>query len=99
VGYGDTLLNPLVPDDLKELLTDAGFAKVEVQTVEQEIAFPSVLDYVRFQLLRHRCRPYGVIVPRLIVRRPSRQSPQRPQIFLIPRCCKAAGSPSDSRHM
>ena len=39
------------PDELRELLTDAGFAKVEVQTVEQEIAFPSVLDYVRFQLL------------------------------------------------
>ncbi len=30
---------------------DAGFAEVEVQTVVLEIAFPSVLDYVRFQLL------------------------------------------------
>jgi len=39
------------PDELKELLMDAGFAEVEVQTVVQEIAFPSVLDYVRFQLL------------------------------------------------
>jgi len=32
-------------------LTSAGFSKVEVRTVEQQIAFPSVLDYVRFQLL------------------------------------------------
>jgi SAM-dependent methyltransferase len=39
------------PDELKELFIDAGFAGVEVQTVVQEIAFPSVLDYVRFQLL------------------------------------------------
>jgi ubiquinone/menaquinone biosynthesis C-methylase UbiE len=39
------------PDELRELLIDAGFAKVEVQTVVQQIAFPSVLDYVRFQLL------------------------------------------------
>ena len=30
---------------------DAGFAQVEVQTVVLEIAFPSVLDYVRVQLL------------------------------------------------
>ena len=30
---------------------EAGFAHVEVQTVVQQIAFPSVLDYVRFQLL------------------------------------------------
>ena len=39
------------PDELQELLIDAGFAEVEVQTVVQQIAFPSVLDYVRFQLL------------------------------------------------
>ena len=39
------------PDELKEALLDAGFAEVEVQTVELEIAFPSVLDYVRVQLL------------------------------------------------
>jgi ubiquinone/menaquinone biosynthesis C-methylase UbiE len=39
------------PDELRELLIDAGFARVEVQTVVQQIAFPSVLDYVRFQLL------------------------------------------------
>src|ERR1700676_2872719 len=39
------------PDELRELLIEAGFAKVEVQTVVQQIAFPSVLDYVRFQLL------------------------------------------------
>jgi ubiquinone/menaquinone biosynthesis C-methylase UbiE len=38
-------------DELKKLLIDAGFAEVQVQTVVQKIAFPSVLDYVRFQLL------------------------------------------------
>ena len=39
------------PDELKVLFIDAGFAEVEVQTVVQKIVFPSVLDYVRFQLL------------------------------------------------
>jgi ubiquinone/menaquinone biosynthesis C-methylase UbiE len=38
-------------DELQELLLAAGFAKVEVQIVVQKIVFPSVLDYVRFQLL------------------------------------------------
>jgi hypothetical protein len=38
-------------DELQERLIDAGFAEVEVKTVVQKIAFPSVLDYVRFQLL------------------------------------------------
>ena len=36
---------------LEKLLGDAGFDTVDVQTVVQTIAFPSVLDYVRFQLL------------------------------------------------
>lgn len=36
---------------LEKLLGDAGFGTVDVQTVVQTIAFPSVLDYVRFQLL------------------------------------------------
>jgi ubiquinone/menaquinone biosynthesis C-methylase UbiE len=40
--------NPL---QLEKLLRDAGFGTVEVQTVVQTIVFPSVLDYVRFQLL------------------------------------------------
>jgi ubiquinone/menaquinone biosynthesis C-methylase UbiE len=39
------------PNELRELLIGAGFTKVDVQTVVQKIAFPSVLDYVRFQLL------------------------------------------------
>jgi ubiquinone/menaquinone biosynthesis C-methylase UbiE len=39
------------PAELQELMIEAEFAKVEVQTVVQQIAFPSVLDYVRFQLL------------------------------------------------
>jgi ubiquinone/menaquinone biosynthesis C-methylase UbiE len=39
------------PDELRKLLIEAQFAKAEVQTAVQQIAFPSVLDYVRFQLL------------------------------------------------
>jgi hypothetical protein len=32
------------PDELRELSIETGIAKVEVQTVVQQIAFPSVLD-------------------------------------------------------
>jgi ubiquinone/menaquinone biosynthesis C-methylase UbiE len=39
------------PAQLETLLKTAGFGAVDVQTVVQMIAFPSVLDYVRFQLL------------------------------------------------
>jgi ubiquinone/menaquinone biosynthesis C-methylase UbiE len=39
------------PAQLEKLLSDAGFGAVDVQIVVQTIAFPSVLDYVRFQLL------------------------------------------------
>jgi SAM-dependent methyltransferase len=39
------------PAQLEKLLRDAGFGTVEVHTVVQTIVFPSVLDYVRFQLL------------------------------------------------
>ena len=39
------------PAQLEKLLRDAGFGTIDVQTVVQTIAFPSVLDYVRFQLL------------------------------------------------
>jgi ubiquinone/menaquinone biosynthesis C-methylase UbiE len=39
------------PEEFRDLLTGAGFAKVEVHTVVQQIGFPSVLDYVSFQLL------------------------------------------------
>jgi ubiquinone/menaquinone biosynthesis C-methylase UbiE len=39
------------PAQLETLLHDAGFGTVDVQTVVQRIVFPSVLDYVRFQLL------------------------------------------------
>jgi ubiquinone/menaquinone biosynthesis C-methylase UbiE len=39
------------PEELRELIIQAGFPRVEVQTVVQQIAFPSVLAYVRFQLL------------------------------------------------
>jgi ubiquinone/menaquinone biosynthesis C-methylase UbiE len=36
---------------LEKLLRNAGFGAVDVQTVTQSIVFPSVIDYVRFQLL------------------------------------------------
>ena len=39
------------PTQLEILLRESGFDSVDVQTVEQTIVFPSVLDYVRFQLL------------------------------------------------
>ncbi|MBR0724097.1 methyltransferase domain-containing protein [Bradyrhizobium manausense] len=39
------------PGELEELLFNAAFESVRVDTVVQGIAFPSVLDYVRFQLL------------------------------------------------
>jgi ubiquinone/menaquinone biosynthesis C-methylase UbiE len=39
------------PAQLEKLVREAGFGAVEVQTVVQTIVFPSVLDYVRFQLL------------------------------------------------
>jgi len=39
------------PEQLRNLLGKAGFVVVEVQTVTQQIAFPSLLDYVRFQLM------------------------------------------------
>jgi ubiquinone/menaquinone biosynthesis C-methylase UbiE len=38
-------------DEVQALLEGVGFASVEVQTLVQKIVFPSVLDYVRFQLL------------------------------------------------
>ena len=41
----------VAPAQLETLLKDAGFGAVDVQIVTQTIAFPSVLDYVRFQLL------------------------------------------------
>jgi SAM-dependent methyltransferase len=39
------------PRQVEALLKDAAFGGLEVRTVQQTIAFPSVLDYVRFQLL------------------------------------------------
>jgi hypothetical protein len=39
------------PGQLESLLRDAGFGAVVVSTVHQTIVFPSVLDYVRFQLV------------------------------------------------
>jgi ubiquinone/menaquinone biosynthesis C-methylase UbiE len=39
------------PQEVVALLADAGFVQVEVSTVTKQITFPSVLDYVRFQLI------------------------------------------------
>jgi ubiquinone/menaquinone biosynthesis C-methylase UbiE len=39
------------PGELEALLRDAGFTNIEVRTATQILVFPSVLDYVRFQLL------------------------------------------------
>ena len=39
------------PAQLEKLLRDAGFSTIDVRTAEQIIVVPSVLDYVRFQLL------------------------------------------------
>jgi hypothetical protein len=39
------------PGQLESLLRDAGFGAVVVSTAQQTIVFPSVLDYVRFQLI------------------------------------------------
>ena len=39
------------PAQLESLLCDVGFAGVDAQAVRQTLVFPSVLDYVRFQLL------------------------------------------------
>ncbi|KRE00205.1 hypothetical protein ASE63_08960 [Bosea sp. Root381] len=39
------------PTQLEILLKRSGFQTVDVQIVEQSIVFPSVLDYVRFQLI------------------------------------------------
>ena len=38
-------------DEVETLLTKVGFQQVVVTTVTQRISFPSVLDYVRFQLI------------------------------------------------
>jgi ubiquinone/menaquinone biosynthesis C-methylase UbiE len=39
------------PMRLESLMSDAGFSAIDVQTAEQTIVFPTVLYYVRFQLL------------------------------------------------
>jgi ubiquinone/menaquinone biosynthesis C-methylase UbiE len=39
------------PDEVKSLVEAAGFRAVSVTTVTKQISFPSMLDYVRFQLV------------------------------------------------
>lgn len=52
-GFSDQACGAFVgaARELDELLRDAAFENVRVDIVVQRIAFPSVLDYVRFQLL------------------------------------------------
>jgi ubiquinone/menaquinone biosynthesis C-methylase UbiE len=38
-------------EEVRIVLAEEGFGQVDVQTVTQRIVFPSVLDYVRFQLI------------------------------------------------
>lgn len=40
-----------VASEVASLITEAGFEQVEVATVTKRIIFPSMLDYVRFQLI------------------------------------------------
>jgi ubiquinone/menaquinone biosynthesis C-methylase UbiE len=40
-----------VANDVRALLADQGFQQISVSTVAKQITFPSVLDYVRFQLV------------------------------------------------
>ena len=49
VGGGSR--RPSAVAQLERLLRDAGFDDIAALTVEETIEFPSVLDYVRFQLL------------------------------------------------
>ena len=49
VGGGSR--RPSAVAQLERLLRDAGFDDIAALTVEETVEFPSVLDYVRFQLL------------------------------------------------
>ena len=39
------------PDEVEALIAGAGFGRIEISRVAKQITFPSVLDYVRFQLI------------------------------------------------
>ena len=87
------------PDQLHEQLRDTGFTEVEVQTIVQDIEFPSVLDYVRFQLL---ATPMAALLsdPAEFDRQATIKTirlPRRLRAFLIQQCWKAGGSASDRR--
>ena len=47
------------PEQLAALLTSASFGTIGVHTVAQTLVFPSVIDYVRFQL---RATPMAVLL-------------------------------------
>ena len=85
--------------DLEELLRDAAFEDVKVDTVVQRIAFPSVLDYVRFQLL---ATPKAALLgDRPESERQALINEVASQVEACPilRCCKGANSPSRRRPM
>jgi ubiquinone/menaquinone biosynthesis C-methylase UbiE len=86
------------PGELRELIVEAGFTRVEVQTVVQQIAFPSVLDYVRFQLL---ATPMAALLSnrdeadrQAVIKTIARET----TTFLIRPCWKAAGFRSAKKH-
>jgi ubiquinone/menaquinone biosynthesis C-methylase UbiE len=39
------------PDEVRTIITGAGFGEIVLNTVTKQITFPSVFDYVRFQLV------------------------------------------------
>src|ERR1700687_5119354 len=41
----------LDPEEVRSLVKEAGFEDVEVTTVSKQIEFPSMSDYIRFQLI------------------------------------------------
>jgi ubiquinone/menaquinone biosynthesis C-methylase UbiE len=87
------------PTQLEALLRSSGFNAVDVQTVEEIIVFPSVLDYVRFQLL---ATPMTVLLKdRTESEREAIICRSRPKLQCSPRrrCWKAASSHFHSRRM
>jgi SAM-dependent methyltransferase len=85
------------PGQLESLLGDGGFGNVVVSTVQQTIVFPSVLDYVRLQLV---ATPMTMLLkkkPSPSVRRSSHRSLPRLQPYRVPQCSMAAGSRSRRR--
>jgi SAM-dependent methyltransferase len=85
------------PGQLESLLRDAGFGTVVVSTVQQTLVFPTVPDYVRFQLI---ATPMTILLKDKT--EPERQSIfhrslPRLQPYRLPPCSMAASSRSRRR--